>query len=369
MKIKAESHLTPLFPISLLVLVPSLAFGAGLAAIKEQSFHQDAGANIVVYSTFKDSGISVTIETATRTFTIQPKQLAGKIEVLSTLPVNITTDTELEPVRKAAKEYRDFSTRFPKSATVLTPHITALDSCIKEFEGGKARYNGEWVSKEEALAAKQKEEQSREESEAAIKRKDDQKRAFEESQKAKGLVKHKGEWFTKEDVRKLLENEAEAYKHWRKWQAYHTTIENERVELNNLRMKIPAEETQMYQNGMSKNVIKSAIEKRKRELDYVARKIDEKEDKLQWLSERIKSMIAAGSDEDSTNTIVERVMEGTIAIGMDREAVLAAWGKPDDVNKILSDGVDVEQWVYGRGFTNRQFVHINRGIVSSITQF
>jgi hypothetical protein len=171
MKTKDQYYLTPLLPISLLALFPSLIFGAGLAAIKEQSFHQDAGAHIVVYSALKDSGISVTIETTTRTFTIQPKQLVGKIELLTTLPANITSDTELEPVRKTAKEYRDFTTRFPKSAPLLSQHIAALDTCIKEFEGGKSRYNSEWMPKEQALAAKRKEEQSENEEVAAIKRK------------------------------------------------------------------------------------------------------------------------------------------------------------------------------------------------------
>jgi hypothetical protein len=80
MKTKDQSHLSPLLPISLLTLVPSLAFGAGLAAIKEQSFHQDTGANIVVYSDLKESGPSVKIETETRTFTVERKKLAGKIE-------------------------------------------------------------------------------------------------------------------------------------------------------------------------------------------------------------------------------------------------------------------------------------------------
>ena len=207
MKAKAESHFYPVLLISLFTLFPSLVFGAGLAAIKEQSFHQDAGANIVVYSELKESGPSVKIETTNRTFTIERQKLAGKIEVISTLPANITSDTELEPVRKTAKEYRDFTTRFPKSAPLLSQHITALDTCIKEFEGGKARYNSEWMPKEQVLAAKQKEEQSRNEEVAAIKRKYEEKRAFEESQKAKGLAKYDGKWLPADEVRRIVERD------------------------------------------------------------------------------------------------------------------------------------------------------------------
>jgi hypothetical protein len=117
------------------------------------------------------------------------------------------TDTELEPIRKAAKEYRDFTTRFPKSAPVLTPHITALDTCIKEFEGGKARDNGKWIPRQEALAAKQKEEQSKNEEEAAFKRKIEEKQAFEKSQKAKGLAKYDGKWLPTNEVKQLVERD------------------------------------------------------------------------------------------------------------------------------------------------------------------
>jgi hypothetical protein len=207
MKTKTESRLSYLIAISLLTFIPSMVFGAGLAAVKEQSFHDDAGANIVVYSTLKESGPSVKIQTANQTFTMERQKLAGNIEVLSSLPANITTDTELEPVRMAVKEYRNFSTRFPKSTPILSAHITSLDNCIKEFEGGKAKYNGKWMPKEEALAAKQKEENSRIEEEAAIKREREEKLEFEKSQKAKGLAKYNGKWLPVDDVRRFVERD------------------------------------------------------------------------------------------------------------------------------------------------------------------
>jgi hypothetical protein len=224
----SSSHLFYLLLISLLTLIPSLVFGTGLAAIKEQSFHDDAGANIVVYTTLKDSGTSVKIEMTNRSFTIEPKQLAGKLEVISALPANITTETELEPVRKSAKEYRDFSTRFPKSALVLSSYITAMETCIKEFEGGKGRYNGKWMPKEEALAARQKVEQTpseaeaafkqkreerlafKKEAEAALKKKREEKLAFEKSQHAKGLLEYDGKWIPEVEARKLLKERADA---------------------------------------------------------------------------------------------------------------------------------------------------------------
>jgi hypothetical protein len=107
-------------------------------------------------------------------------------------------------------EYRNFSTRFPKSTPVLTPHIIALDNCIKEFEAGKARYNGEWMPKEKALTAKQREEHSKNQKEAAIKQKHEEKLAFEKSQKAKGLAKYDGNWIPENEARKLAERDLAA---------------------------------------------------------------------------------------------------------------------------------------------------------------
>ncbi len=238
MKTKAESHLSPLFIISLLILIPSFVFGAGLAAIKEQSFHQDAGANIVVYSTLTVSGPSVKIETANRTFTIDSQKLAGKIDVISALPANITTERELEPVRKAVKEYRDFSIRFPKSAPVLAQNITTLDAYIKAFEGGKARYNGEWWPKEDVLAHIRTEAWAKNVEDAEVKRRAEEKLAFEKSQKAKGLGKYNGEWIPLEEARRLaardqaaFEKDADAVKKTERKLAHEQRIKEEKQQI------------------------------------------------------------------------------------------------------------------------------------------
>jgi hypothetical protein len=210
MKIKTNSHPSPLLPISLLSLIPSLVFGAGLAAIKEQTFHQDAGANVVAYSSLKNDGLSVKITSGSKAFTIEPKKLAGNIEVLPTLPAEIIADADLQPVRKAAKEYREFTARFPKSAPILANHISSLDNCIKEFEGGNARFNGKWMPKGEALATKQKDEQTRQSDRDATNQKLKEKMAFEEGQKAKGLAKYDGKWLPADEVMKLTERDQTA---------------------------------------------------------------------------------------------------------------------------------------------------------------
>ena len=45
--------------------------------------------------------------------------------------------------------------------------------------------------------------------------------------------------------------------------------------------------------------------------------------------------------------IQDTVLEGNIKIGMDKYQVLAAWGNPDDINRMVNAYGVSEQWVYG----------------------
>jgi hypothetical protein len=199
--------------LALLTCAQSVAVGAGVAALKEQTFHQDASANVVAYIELKDIGSPfIKINTGSQELTIDRQKLAGKVEVLSALPPNITNESDLDIVRKAAKEYRDFSAKFPKSAPLLANHITALDAYIQTFESGKARYNGKWMPKEEALAMKQVEEQAKQAVEDKADQEQREKVAFEESQKAKGLVKRNSKWISKEEAQRLEAQVQEALK-------------------------------------------------------------------------------------------------------------------------------------------------------------
>ena len=146
--------------VALIFLAPSSAAGAGIAAIKEQPFHADASAKAVVYVDFlDDGGPSIRINTGSKVFTIERTKLAGKVEVLPSLPVDITNDYEVSILRKADKEYREFSLRFPKSVTLLEDQMKALDGYIKDFDGGKVRYQGEWMDKEKMVELKHQQEE------------------------------------------------------------------------------------------------------------------------------------------------------------------------------------------------------------------
>lgn len=58
--------------------------------------------------------------------------------------------------------------------------------------------------------------------------------------------------------------------------------------------------------------------------------------------------------------------EKVVSVGMVRDAVLNAWGKPNAVNKTQMAHGTTEQWVYYRGRYKRQYVYLLNGVVRSV---
>ena len=151
-----------------LIIVSSVSTSqaVGIAALKEQSYHADAAANVFAYQDKEDDGIApfVTFVTGTRRTRIDRPKIAATVEVPTTIPVNITNETEVTPLRKSLEELAAFSGRFPQSSQMLAGHIAALSAHISKFNNGDRRTNGKWVTSEELAASKdaaEKEEQRR----------------------------------------------------------------------------------------------------------------------------------------------------------------------------------------------------------------
>lgn len=47
--------------------------------------------------------------------------------------------------------------------------------------------------------------------------------------------------------------------------------------------------------------------------------------------------------------VAGRIVRGDLTAGMSKEACTAAWGKPENVNRLVDKDGDMEQWVYGDG--------------------
>jgi hypothetical protein len=59
---------------------------------------------------------------------------------------------------------------------------------------------------------------------------------------------------------------------------------------------------------------------------------------------------------------IDAVLAGKIYLGMNKDMVIEAWGRPDDINRTIVPGKTHEQWVYGLG----SYVYFENGIVTAI---
>ena len=158
MKTKVRGLARLLFAAFLLIVTQTTACGAGVAAVKEKSHYSDATADPFIYSEMVVDGPFVMFTTNGRVFTVEGSRLAGKVDILSSMPYNITNQNELGVLRRSLKGIQDFSTKCPKGAPLLAAHTSSLENAIKDFESGKVRSNGVWMTKEEyvQVQAKQK---------------------------------------------------------------------------------------------------------------------------------------------------------------------------------------------------------------------
>jgi sensor histidine kinase regulating citrate/malate metabolism len=57
------------------------------------------------------------------------------------------------------------------------------------------------------------------------------------------------------------------------------------------------------------------------------------------------------------------VAQGSIRVGMTREQLLQAWGKPRHIRKTITAHLTSEQWIYGR-----QYVYLTNNKISAIQE-
>jgi hypothetical protein len=56
----------------------------------------------------------------------------------------------------------------------------------------------------------------------------------------------------------------------------------------------------------------------------------------------------------------DAILNGKVKMGMSREEVVAAWGKPKDINRTVGSWGTHEQWVY-----EKQYLYFSNGKVTS----
>ena len=186
--------------LSAFALGVSGAKSAGVAALKEQTYHRDLTAKAVVYTRIIDShGPFLRLVSGSKNVDILRSNLVGQVEVADGIPDSIMEEEDIAPLREKLTVLRQFSTRYPRSAGLLVQQTTALSFHINRFEVGQIRFEGAWISRSEhaeILAFRKQADEARELAEI-------ERRAFDGIQRDKGLQLHEGKWMTRREIEQL----------------------------------------------------------------------------------------------------------------------------------------------------------------------
>lgn len=197
------------------ILATPTLHAAGLAAIKEQDFHADNAARIIIYTEKLDSGAPfVKFKVASKTITYDRPKITATVDVLDSIPDEITEEKHIQPLRAKLEEMTTFSTRFPQSAAALEKPITSLTAHIEKFDTQHVRYHAKWITRTEfaALAENMEAEteklKERERQHVAERdKKRAEREAFAAEQRAKGLDEYNGQWIPREEAIQRREND------------------------------------------------------------------------------------------------------------------------------------------------------------------
>ncbi|MGC4015596.1 MAG: serine protease [Luteolibacter sp.] len=196
-----------------ILLFPCLAIvdAAGVAVVKEQNYHRDESATAFVYLERIDSGAPfVKFKTSTSESVVDRSKLAGYVDVPSSIPANVRNEEEATILRQTIQQMTAFASRFPKSEPLLKANIESFSKHLKEFDDGKIRLNGTWITRAEFSRI----QKDLEEKAAQIKKEDAEMTAssekrrrereqFELSQREKGLEEYEGSWLPRAQVAEL----------------------------------------------------------------------------------------------------------------------------------------------------------------------
>jgi S1-C subfamily serine protease len=143
------------------------------------------------------------------------------MELLSTLPENILSPDDIQPLRNSLDALLKFTSKYPKSAQLLATQAGTLKAHIAKFEAENVRYHGSWMARTDYDKIKETEKLAQESArikeakwQAEIEKTKAERAAFERAQRDKGLAEYNGKWLPLDQVKRLLKNEANAAVAW-----------------------------------------------------------------------------------------------------------------------------------------------------------
>jgi hypothetical protein len=98
-----------------------------------------------------------------------------------------------------------------------------------------------------------------------------------------------------------------------------------------------------------------------RNVEYEKARLEQ--EKQDAIDARERKMALIKKYGQSNGTLIS---EGRVKIGFTKEMCLAAWGKPNDINRTIMENIVEEQWVYERSNYDHQFLYLRNGVLTTI---
>lgn len=136
----------------LLITVFMVGCGAlsadGIFAYKNQSFHDDKDANLILYSTVEASGPITWVVSGGKRIGFEASQPHEWMELPTTLPANLVLPHEAVAVSEKVREIQKFVEKYPKSAKACEPALQLQISSEEKIKNGEVRLQSEWMTRE-----------------------------------------------------------------------------------------------------------------------------------------------------------------------------------------------------------------------------
>ncbi|MEO5714014.1 MAG: hypothetical protein ABIT37_11055 [Luteolibacter sp.] len=173
---------------------------AGVAALKEQTYHRDSSARAVAYSRIIDShGPYLRLVSGGTNIDILRSKLVGRVELPDGIRDFIMEEKDVVYLRQSLADVRKFTARYPRSAPLLEKQANAIAAHISRFDAGQLRFEGAWISLETLAGIRETRRREDEVRELA----DVEKVVYEAAQRENGLLLHDGKWLTKHEIEQL----------------------------------------------------------------------------------------------------------------------------------------------------------------------
>ena len=123
-----------------------------LVAWKEQSFHSDASAKVLVADRMEDKGPIVWFYKGTQKKGFAKNEFYRFLSLEPGVPAELTNPEQFASLKFYFEKRSGFAKQFPSAAEILNPQLASMRAMIENYQAGNAYFAGKWMPQAECEA-------------------------------------------------------------------------------------------------------------------------------------------------------------------------------------------------------------------------